>query len=1842
MIPSIRPLRSIVGAVSVLCYLATQCAFAYQPEKTFWAQRRKSAQGLTLTRNGMVKVFESSGLFPPGTVSSLSPLSSPVWGKTVPAGFLKRHRDLFAALPPSAGSVRKVALPKHGSPPGPVIVHIQDVHMNQDAQKNIGAVVGSLMKAGRVNLVALEGSTEEINLQPFADSPHRKAAEMTADYLLQENKISGPIHAAITHSGPLPRILGVDDPAHYQANVQAYLDSVPQREKAQRDLKTRQWEIDDRKKTVYSPALLAFDSVVAKYRNGELSLGEYMEILRETTGLSSNPKGNESVGDFLNAYRTERSLDFKRVELERGQLIEKLTQSLTKTESGELLAHGVAHRSGQLRSGEFYSYLVKLCGTKGLWLTAYPAMDAYVRYLLLADGIDGERLLEEMADLEKEGYALLAKTPEEKDLVQLARREWLTGKLLDFSLIPAEWKEYQGGPRSDSLRAFEAFYEQAQARDRAMVENVFRSVSAPSVPGQVVLLVTGGFHAAGMTDLLTHRGATVVSYVPKIEKIDTAQGSAYLSVFTQEKTPLEKLVEGQKLFLAQNPMSSAVHLKAMLWSLARHLWLEKSGMTQEAIKKTSLGSTLKSMDRWKDFKLYLRNGEVVVVVGDNEILLINEDGKYAERIAQKFSWTKPLKEFHKTIALLFSQEWFERFIAGHEVKDPAHLAKLVAGIQWIKWLTWVGILLTPALWFLWSPWALSVPFIFHLLPHYVHNVLFPEAPLMQSTDKRQKKAEPPKTDDFRFQEFARLLAQMPEMPRSGTRGGVTPERQGPFSDRDFVMQFQLLLARIRDQVWELGGNPELIDESDFWGDVRLEAMEILTKDLSATNSRAQSVISPYGIRLKMLYTQVRERIILRFADYHGLPNFQSYHEHDNKRAGHQIESIQELSQAVQRAFPRRAQNPEAIPSGENVEQSVINLALQRLFQNLFDDLVRQHPSEANTWISVLQRTVMSDHPDYYELGNELGRTRVRIYQIVNQTLMRLKRYERQLKGFYDPENPPGRATGWIGVGVAYGVGWVWGGIKKGLGKMDANTTVRNFAINFVKENNGRRAAIAEDVISTLVAVTVGVWVLSILGPSMKLDWKLFHPLCVAIVWPLLLFRSHVDTERKLQNIFGISPGVPKALMLSGIVFCFTIVVSLVFVALRVQFPLVAEFMIPLFGGASFFVLRAFHKDLNEGKSFQSDDKKISTVIIPLAILGALGFFPEWAEAAVRTGQIVSHGSIAAFLFLILAYLVAQVVSLMRLNNSSARLIRPTEAKAPDVEAPPLDDPAPSIEDRADEETRNAFHRFAVTVGIDPKSARFAPLRVVKGKTGYFERVIFVGGRRFVGLAVINGDSASARIVAPPMSHPSSEHKTQEADLPLPVAPARSVEHFDKGMLIDEPHESATSMASLLRTSFFNYAARNNVDIRGAKISPVRSENSNQASLAVYVGARRYIVEAIRHYSIIGGNIRSRTEVSVSDGDDPLYKKWIAQRSAKEKAERERERLNMWLPPLNSVVRPNNILFLLTGKHPVTGFVIDAVFLLGAAASGAMMGVLLPAFALLHVALEWRKDPGREIKAGFMRFVSHLVFALPYAFLDFSGGIYSLGAWIGAAVAVGIHGAYDAFAIGLSDGRDATKLARGSASERLAVLLGRPVSLSESFKGEILSTSPDLFRRLANEKQSNLYKIGVKIGAAQYKGRSDLVPVIEMPVSNEIELRELLLFIDKVGNLNQSNPEQQRFITVTPQGDMTGGRVNEALAPLNNSRNFVFVKNLTGSITFADYEREFESALAHFGLDPKNMILLLAGRPVIGDLESIRSGDPADSELRRALRNVLFGPWPIVSTSVILEMFNAMALAAKNA
>ncbi|HOW29038.1 MAG TPA: inositol monophosphatase family protein, partial [Elusimicrobiota bacterium] len=461
----------------------------------------------------------------------------------------RKVADVARFLPAQFGTIRKVSLPSSIASPK-IIVHVQDVHRNSEAQQNIGAALQSLVEQNSVQLVALEGAFQPLRVDRYRDSLSPAALGHTADYLLRENLISGPIHAAMTSTQPVPPIRGIDHAQYYDANVEAYRQSVPLVQRVKGELQIIRQDLDRRKEAVFNEDLKRFDRQVASYQSKQISLGDYLTAL---TGVPSAPVP-ESIRTFLDALTMEQSLDFKKIEQERALLLDALVAKLSKDQIQGLLNQSLSFRLGRIRHTDFYRYLHELCMKPGLSLDRYPAMDSYIRYVFLSDTINPETLFKDMAALEKRDYDLLAKTDPERDLVGQSKQFVLTQKLVDFTLSSDEWNEYEKNPmRSPDLplQSFEEFFRQAEARDTAMTDNLIALMGPKEV--STAVLVTGGFHTSGMEKKLKDAGYVTIQYVPKIARVDAEHGADYLSVFTQEKTPLEKLFKGDVLFVPDHP-----------------------------------------------------------------------------------------------------------------------------------------------------------------------------------------------------------------------------------------------------------------------------------------------------------------------------------------------------------------------------------------------------------------------------------------------------------------------------------------------------------------------------------------------------------------------------------------------------------------------------------------------------------------------------------------------------------------------------------------------------------------------------------------------------------------------------------------------------------------------------------------------------------------------------------------------------------------------------------------------------------------------------------------------------------------------------------------------------------------------------------------------------------------------------------------------------------------------------------------------------------------------------------------------------------------------------------------
>src|SRR4051812_38606449 len=123
--------KALSAFLSVLIF-ATHCVFAHSLEVNIWSERKKSypLQG------------PAGLLLPPVAPNFLS--------------------SGFASLAPY-GTVRKVLKPSSGKSKGTVL-HIQDVHMNLEAQTNISKAVTALNDQNQLGLVALEGAFDFIDL----------------------------------------------------------------------------------------------------------------------------------------------------------------------------------------------------------------------------------------------------------------------------------------------------------------------------------------------------------------------------------------------------------------------------------------------------------------------------------------------------------------------------------------------------------------------------------------------------------------------------------------------------------------------------------------------------------------------------------------------------------------------------------------------------------------------------------------------------------------------------------------------------------------------------------------------------------------------------------------------------------------------------------------------------------------------------------------------------------------------------------------------------------------------------------------------------------------------------------------------------------------------------------------------------------------------------------------------------------------------------------------------------------------------------------------------------------------------------------------------------------------------------------------------------------------------------------------------------------------------------------------------------------------------------------------------------------------------------------------------
>ncbi|MBI2118203.1 MAG: hypothetical protein HYT97_01085 [Elusimicrobia bacterium] len=480
-----------------------------------------------------------------------------------------------------------------------LVILIQDAHGIYGVQKNISELIKGLNNFG-VRLVGVEGASGEMTgVYQWRNYPDKASLMKVANYLLEKGLLSGvevaglassPISSNYLKHGKLcenkvhdtclknhlvssgVEFYGVEEKDNYLEQVKSFTDTIVGNREVSSWLEKTKTAIESSKGRIYSLELKQLDKNRDLYEKGELKLGEWIQGLskRDSKILTFN------LSKYAKAYELEKTINFKEVSAEQKKILEQLSQKLTKNQLVELLEESLAYRLGKISYVEFYAALKDRCEKAKLFIA--PELDKYMKYVVLVDGIDREKLFEEVKKLEDQvvGYLMKGASANIRSLVQMDQDYRLLTKALDFKLSPEEWKEFnqrkgeiekigiqvlnpQTQPVQEALKNVSRFNELSHERNQIFVQKLISKLESRNLNSKnsktedlnsgsrISALVAGGYHTRGLEELLKKKDISYIVIRPNMETSDLKEDYHPLNAFKRDALPLEKMFYPEKL-----------------------------------------------------------------------------------------------------------------------------------------------------------------------------------------------------------------------------------------------------------------------------------------------------------------------------------------------------------------------------------------------------------------------------------------------------------------------------------------------------------------------------------------------------------------------------------------------------------------------------------------------------------------------------------------------------------------------------------------------------------------------------------------------------------------------------------------------------------------------------------------------------------------------------------------------------------------------------------------------------------------------------------------------------------------------------------------------------------------------------------------------------------------------------------------------------------------------------------------------------------------------------------------------------------------------------------------------
>ena len=429
-----------------------------------------------------------------------------------------------------------------------LVVHIQDLHTNPEAQLNLASILELLLKDYKLGLVCSEGADGEVDTSSVSSFPNYRAREKTARIFINSGELTGEEYLSITKYPDLP-IWGIEDRDIYFENIIEFNKIMKFSPQSQVFISQATKALLQLKPRVYSKELLGLDQKEADYENEKIETDEYLKHLS-----SYIQRFNILTSDYKNitllseSMAQEKDIDRVKIMQESQNLLLNLQAALSSKSDRKsmdvLVVKAQLFKEQKISPFSFYSYL-KALALRHVpdEVAKYPNLNEFIDYLINVNSLDTTKLFVEMEALTYEVKQRIASTEEQKTLIKALRNIKFLEGFFNLKVSNEELDYYLGNKESHKVSFFESFlkpalekynislfidynpelidvhlqglevfYKTVKARDVAMVKNSVSEIEKRNV--KVSTLIAGGFHTKGITRLLREKGYSYIVVSP--------------------------------------------------------------------------------------------------------------------------------------------------------------------------------------------------------------------------------------------------------------------------------------------------------------------------------------------------------------------------------------------------------------------------------------------------------------------------------------------------------------------------------------------------------------------------------------------------------------------------------------------------------------------------------------------------------------------------------------------------------------------------------------------------------------------------------------------------------------------------------------------------------------------------------------------------------------------------------------------------------------------------------------------------------------------------------------------------------------------------------------------------------------------------------------------------------------------------------------------------------------------------------------------------------------------------------------------------------------------------------